>query len=337
MKQTERQYLGQIALVSGAPAVQTFDFPKSELIHTIWLHIKATLTTTGAGTNYVAMANPILELINNIEFKVDRDGHSHRAPAKALYMAALVKYGVLPRIDNASYAPNTPAAYAMSVSIPLMFSDPKALRPEDTALAMDRYTTALLYVTLGAATDANKAGVGTGTTFALSGATCDVEIEKYAGAVRATVRPIVFPVWEIEGSAKNIASDALISLQRSGTRAIKRLFAFVGNLAVLARPWSGNGSNAEVASFQFESDQRVYDYARTDEAILNEMKLFYGMTAADFQAGLFVFDYVKDGSTLSAIATGDKGRLELKFVAEGSPTAGINCVSCLTEAVHQLQ
>jgi hypothetical protein len=63
-------------------------------------------------------------------FKVSKDGIIYNIPGHAAYFLAAIKSGKLPRINNASYDPNTAAAYAMSVDIPLFFVDPLMVQSE---------------------------------------------------------------------------------------------------------------------------------------------------------------------------------------------------------------
>ena len=131
IKHTETKFHSRITLSPGVPVEATKEFVYNKSYVALWLRISATVTVTGSGSNYVAATNPILALIRNIKFQVSSDGIMYNVPGVAAYHLAAAKLNKYPRIDNGGYAPNTPAAYVMSVSIPLLFCDPRMNRAED--------------------------------------------------------------------------------------------------------------------------------------------------------------------------------------------------------------
>lgn len=333
-KNTERFFHSRLALTEGVPVRNVVDFPLNKLYTMLRLRISATVTVGSAPTNYVAATNPILALIRNIMFKVSKDGISYNVPGAAAYMLAAMKMGKLPRIDNASFNPNSAAAYAMSVDIPLLFVDPLMARPEDTILDMSRHTMAELYVQIGAATDCLKAGVGSGGTFALSGLSCDIEYETLAGAPRDTVRPLFFQQVTVEGSPKNVASETSALFTRSSDRLLKRVMFATTNGGAVSRPYSGVASSAVVDEVSFGDGRTYFDKSRKDEQIQDEFQTSYTL---DAQTGLYVLDYVKDGSNFSAIPTGDKAELKLEYTVDGSAPAGTNILSPFSETLNALK
>lgn len=335
MKNTERFFHQRLTLSEGAAVRNTIDFPLNKLITAIYLRVRATVTVGGSPTSYVAADNPILQLIQNIQFKVSGDGLAINAPALALYHLAAMKAGKLPRIDNASFNPNSGAAYAMSASIPLYFADPLMARPEDTLLDMSRYSSAELWVLMGAGTNTVKAGVGSGGTFTISAAECDIVIESIAGAPRDTMRPIFFPKVEVEGAPKNVASETQAKLTRATDRLLKRVIFSGTNGAAISRPFSGAGSALIVDQVSFGDERQYYDRQRYQADLADEFQVAYKV---DAQTGLYVLDYTKDKSNLSAIPTGDKGDLRLEYtVGASAPATLTNAVSVVSETLNQLK
>jgi hypothetical protein len=93
MKQTERMYLGQTALISGSAVKHQTDFPLGQIWHKMNLRIAGNVVVTGTNGTWAAYANPVLELINSIVLRTDVDGDIVNAPAKALYLIAAHKCG----------------------------------------------------------------------------------------------------------------------------------------------------------------------------------------------------------------------------------------------------
>lgn len=331
--QIERQYIGQQALVASASNRFNVDFPLGELWYAMHLRIAATATIAASPVGGVAYEDPLLELINNIRLEVDRDGVLVNAPGKALYAKGWIDKGTAPNMDEASFAANTAAAYAMSVHIPIYFADPRALRPEDTALATDRYSSMQLSIGTGAGADMLSTAHSSGGGITLSAMTCDVEIEKAQGPIRENGYPVAVQKLQLEGSAIDTSATTVYALQRSPKRAIKRLYNFCSNLGVSARPFSGNGNTATLNTLAVESDQKAHDQNRRASQIRDDNKQAYGVET--LMAGLHIFDYVRDASLLSALATGDKARLEVQLaeVSSGAPS-GTRRLAVMTQAVE---
>jgi len=336
MKNTERIYHSRMALTGGVAVRNTIDFPLNRLYAAISLRIKATVTVGGGTpTSYVSATNPVLQVIKNIMFKVSGDGIAVNAPGVALYHLAALKLGKLPRIDNASFNPNSKAAYAMSVNIPLLFVDPRMARPEDTILDMSRYSSAELFITMGDGTDVVAPGVGSDGTFTLSAMTADIVIEGPTGAPRASMRPIFFQKIELEGSPKNTASDTQVHLMRATDRLLKRVLVGSNTYGTVSKPFSGVASSAILDQVSFGDERQYYDRQRYDEDILDENQAAYQV---DTQTGIYLLDYVKDKSNLSTIPTGDKGDLKLEYTIDASaPATGTNMVSTVSETLNLLK
>lgn len=331
--QTERQYLGQFTLTAGAPTRQTFDFPLGELWHALHLRIAITATVGASPVGGVAYEDPLLELINNIRLEVDRDKTLVNAPGKALYYWGHAQMGAAPNMDEASFAANTAAAYAMTVHIPIYFRDRYSLRPEDTQLATDRYSTMQLTVNVGAGADVLSTAHSSGGGVTLSALTCDVEIEKAQGPIRDNGRPVAVQRLELDGPVIDSAATTLIALTRSPKRALKRLWVFSSNLGVSGRPWSGNGNNATLSTINVESDQKAHEALRRAAQVRDWAKQRFAFET--LPAGIYAHEFTGDGSILSALPTGDKARLEYQITEGASPPAGTRRLSVMSQAVEQ--
>jgi len=337
MKQTEIIYLGDTTLVPGSPKRMQNDFPLGQMWHRIFLRFTGSITVGGAGSGAVAFANPMLELINNIHLKTDVDGNIINAPAKALYLLAANKYGTLPRIDSGAFDPNTAGTYNMSVSIPLDFTDQRMQTPNDTLIFSGRYSRVDLEATLGAALDVIKV-LGTGSlTYTLGAFTMSVELEKQAFAEE--LLPHYLPRFEVEKSYQNVASGTTVDLGRAFDKSIKRVHVFataLGATASQSRNCQGDGSNAVIAKLAFKDENKYYQIGRSDEAVLDEMKLDRGWDE-NLPAGHYVLDFVKPGLNGDAISTGDKGTLQFEYEKDSSAPAGNNLVTVCSEALVMLK
>jgi hypothetical protein len=312
------------------------DFPLGQIWYRLMLRFSGNVVVTGSNGIWAAFANPVLELLNNIQLKTDVDGNVINAPAKALYLLAANKYGTLPRIDNGSFDPQVAGTYPMSVSIPIDFRDQRMVRPEDTALFSGRYSRVDLYATLGAALDVIKTA-GANSTFALSGWTMDVELEKIAFDEASL--PRFLPRFEIEESYKVTTAGTIINIGRAFDKALKRVYVFCSSLGATVSPsknYQGDGSNSVITKLGFKDENKYYDITRFDEAILDEMKIDRGWDE-NIPAGQYVLDYVKDGMNESALSTGDKGTLQVEYEADGAAPAGVNIITACTESLIMLK
>lgn len=332
--QIEREYLGQFTLAASRQTRQTFDFPLGERVRAMYLRIAATATIAASPVGGVAYEDPLLELIQNIQLEVDRDGLLVNAPAKALYYYAHAQQGAAPSMDEASFAANTAAAYAMSVCIPILFDDPNSLRPEDTTLATDRYSSMALRITLGAGSDMLSTAHSSGGGITLSALTCDVEWEKEAGPVRKDARPILVSKLAMEAAPIDTATETLVKLTRDPSRAIRRAVLWASNLGAASKPWSGNGNDAILNTIQMASNQRQHDRARLDSQVADETKLAWKFQTRP--TGLYILDYTRDRSILSSLPTGDKSKLQIEITEDAANPAGQNLLSVMTHAVEEL-
>ena len=332
--QTERHFHSRMDLAQSVTTRNKVDFPLNKLITAINLRFSFVVTVGGTAINYVAATNAALQFVKNIMFKTSGDGIAINAPAAALYYRAALLLGMLPRIDNASYDPAAEAAYTFSFSLPLLFCDPRMARPEDTILNMARYSGAELFITMGDGTEGSKVGVGSGGTFAISSATCDIELETIAGAPRPSMEPLFYQKVEIEGSPKNIASDSTATLNRSADKLLKRVMFYTANGASVSFPFGGVASALVAENVSFGDGRQYFDKSRYVAQITDENQTAYKVAA---QTGLYVLDYVKDGSNFSAIPTGDKSELKLEWTAGASAPALVNTVSVLSDTLNKLK
>jgi len=332
--QLETQYLGQFGLSASTVNRQTFNFPLGELIYGLHLRIAATLTVGSTPSGGVAYEDPLLEIIQAVRLEVDRDGVLVNASSKALRLLAQILKGTAPNMDEANFAANTAGAYAMSCHIPIYFADPRMARPEDTALATDRYSTMALSITMGAGSDALSTAHTSGGGITLSSMTCDVEWVRLRGPIPDGARPIVAQKIAQEGSPFNPSNTTRLAFQHTPKRALKRVLIGAYNLANASRPWSGNGSNSILSTLQLESDEGLHEDNRRAAQVQDEGKLEYGQES--WPEGLYTLDFVDDGSTFSALSTGDKSRLELVISQASSPPSGTNNVSVVAQAVEEL-
>lgn len=331
--QIERQYIGQQALVASRAQRYNTDFPLGERWLAMHLRIAARVAVGATPVGGVALEDPLLEIITNINLNVDRDGVLVNAPAKALYYWALARGGTAPNMDEASFAANTAGNYDMSVHIPIFFEDRRMLRPEDTCLATDRYSKMDLTVTLGSGAECLSTAHTSGGGITLSNLTCDVEVEFEAGPIRPQARPILVQKLQTEASPIDTNTETLVKLTRDPRRGIKRLYCFSSNLGVTSRPWAGNGSNAILSTLKLASNQRDHDNARLAAQVRDDDKMAYMLET--LTTGLYILDYVRDRSHWSALATGDKSKLQTEIVQVAAPPAGANRFAVLNESVEQ--
>ncbi len=261
------------------------------------------------GTGSGAIAEGELLIIQNIELKTNRGETICDVPARFLYKLAHARNSVAP-IKNAIAAAD--ATYR--VNIPISFVDFKMLRPEDTILDTKRYSSLTLIVKMG--TVANLlTTVGTSSVTS----TIDVEVTRSLDKLSESLEPLGMHIYYSNMAPVDANSVTEIKLDRSADLSYKRVLIHHGSGGTAGEPFSGaNADDAiDVVSMEDNNGKIVRD--RPWEMIKNGNVDHYGLAAV--LAGINILDFVRDGSIKSALATGDKSRLAVKWTNQTSVAA----------------
>lgn len=302
------------------------EFPMGEGWYAAYLRFNLTVVIgTGAGP----VAEGELLYIKNVLLKTDRGEILCNLPGRALYKIATVLHGTAPQKDAIAAASAT-----YRVTLPIIFADMLMLRPEDTILDTSRYNSVSLQVTLGALTDLFTAP-GTATL----ATTLDVDIERSNGVLPGDPnkpgdggRPIAHVNFDSRPPV-DAASSQFIDIERSAEMSVKRLFVHSGSSGTAGVPWSGANADTIQNVIQVKHQNGFIEKDRIHVMVLDKNKMDYALETR--LAGVEVYDFVKDRSIASALATADKSVLQYTWTNAAAPANSI--VTLTQEAVRTLK
>jgi len=318
---TERpNVISGAALNNGGQTQFSKEFPMGEGWYAMWLRFRIAITI-GTGTG--VPVEGILLYIKNILLRTDRGEILCNLPGRALFKIAAYKTGTVPNMSTLAAASAT-----YIVSLPIFFADDNLIRPEDTILDTKRYSSVSLNVTLGTIADLSTTP-GTATV----ATTMDAEILRSMGALPKGGEPL----WHINYDMRppvDANSTINVDLERSPDMSLKRLYVHSGTTGVAGVPWSGTNSDAVQNVVNIKDQNRFIEKDRFHPAILDQNKADAGLEA--LLSGVEVFDFVRDGSSLSALATGDKSLLQYTWTNQGGLPA-LSIVTPTAEAQRTLK
>ncbi len=269
--------------------------------------------TVGTGTG--AIVEGTLNILKNIQLKTDIDGLCVNVPGRALYRMAQYFNHTAPILTTLAATDGT-----YHVHIPLTFCLPFMKRPEDSLLDTARYRGVELYITLGNETDLLTTP---GTAAVVS--TVDINIVHTAELLAAKARPIVYPYYSFYAPV-NPANQTYIEIEKSPDFALGSAFLFAANSATAGVPFNGTASDNTLKTLQLET--QAEHLVRAVPAIALQARAKLDRHLETWPTGWYVMDFLKDGSVMSAIATGDKSKLQLNWVNDTLSTSQV------TAAVH---
>ncbi len=304
------------------------EFPMGEGWFALFLTINLTVVIgTGAGP----VAEGELLAIKNVLLRSDRGEILCNLPGRALWKIAALKNGALPHKDAIAAASAT-----YRVHLPIYFCDPEGghsmLRPEDTILDTSRYNSISLQVTMGALTDLFTAP-GTATL----SITMDAEVERTFGVLPGSKpgeggRPIGHINYDHRPPVDANTTQA-IDIERSSDMSLKRLYLHTSASGTAGVPWSGTNSDNRIAVINIKDQNRFIEKDRRFRHVLYQNKLDSGLESS--LTGVLCFNFCKDKSIASALATADKSVLQMTWTND---TAAANNITTLTqEAIRTLK
>lgn len=297
------------------------EFPMGEGWFALFLTLNLTVVIgTGAGP----IAEGELLFVKNVLLRTDRGEILCNLPGRALWKIAALKNGALPHKDAIAAASAT-----YRVHLPIYFCDPEGghsmLRPEDTILDTSRYNSLSLQVTLGSLDDLFTAK-GTATL----AVTMDAEVERTFGVLPGSKpgeggRPIAHINYDMRPPV-DANSLQYIDIERSADMSLKRLYLHTGSTGTAGVPWSGANSDNRLAVINVKDQNRFIEKDRRARHIQYQNKLDSGLES--ILTGVYCFNFVKDKSIASALATADKSVLQMTFTND---TAAANNICTLTQ------
>lgn len=321
------QVLTGAALNNSGQVTFSREFPMGEGWYGVYLRFNlAVVIGTGAGP----VTEGELLYIKNVLLKTDRGEILCNLPGRALYKTATALSGTAPQKDNIAAASAT-----YRVTLPIFLADWLMLRPEDTILDTSRYNSVSLQVSLGSVSDLFTApGTATVTT------TLDVDIERSNGVLPGDKnkpgdggRPIAHINWDFRPPV-DAASSQFIDIERSAEMSLKRLFVHSGTSGTAGVAWSGANADTIQNVTQIKHQNGFIEKDRIHAMTLDKNKMDYALETR--LAGVEIYDFVRDRSILSALATADKSVLQYTWTNQGG--VGANSIVTLTqEAVRTLK
>lgn len=300
-------HLQGVNLALGNPTKFGQDFPLGEGWYRLILHFNNVLTI---GTGSGAITEGELSIIKNVDLRTSAGEVLCNLPGRALYKIATVKGGTPPRKDAVAASTGT-----YSVDLPIYFVDDRMKRPEDTILDTRRYSSISGTITYGSVADLlTTPGTATMT------ANFDIEIERTKGGLPEKALPAFHAAYIAPGNSVDASVAKAIDLDRAVDIAYKRLYVSAATGSAGGTLFGGANSDA------IQSLERIVDQSgdimrdRVHTMIQNMNKNDYSLESV--QAGITVFDFVRDGSINSALYPGDRSRLQYKWDNQAGVAAG---------------
>lgn len=320
-----RGYVERPNLITGAAlnnAGQTQfsrEFPMGEGWFAMFIVLNIALTV-GTGTG--AATEGELLYVKNVLLRTDRGEILCNLPGRAIWKIAALKNGALPYKDAIAASNGT-----YRVHLPIYFADLGMLRPEDTILDTSRYNSLSLQVTLGSVSDL-LSSVGTATV----ATTMDVEVERSFGRLPEGGKPIAHINYDMRPPVDANVYQT-VDIERSADMSLKRLYLHASASGTAGIPWSGTNSDTRIDTLNVKDQNRFIEKDRKWEAVQYQNKIDSGLESN--LSGVLMFDFVKDKSIASALATADKSVLQMTWTNE---TAAANNITTLTqEAIRTLK
>lgn len=321
-----RGYIERANLITGAAlnvggnTVFSKELPVGEGWYKLMVRVNI-IFVVGTGTTPISEGE--LRFIRNILLKTDRGEIIANLPARALYKFATYITG---------QAPNKTAIAAASatypVNVPIILADPRLLRPEDTVLDTSRYNSLTLQINLGSVSDL----LGTVGTSSVT-ATLDVEVERSFGRLPEQAKPLGFMCYDYRQPV-DANSTTVIDMERSADMSVMRVLVHESSSGTAGLPFSGANADDVKDIVTIKDEARFIEKERKHEMIQDINKIDAGLEA--LLAGYEVFDFVRDGSIASALATGQKSVLQ--YAWQNKAGVGANdIVTLATQSIRTLK
>lgn len=285
----------------------------------MWLRISVTVVI---GTGTTPITDGLLNLVKKVLLKTDRGELVCNLPGRALFYISAYREGCRPQITTLAASNGT-----YDIFLPIYFTDAKMIRPEDTILDTSRYKSIDLEVQLGTVADLFST-VGTSSYTA----TLDVEVERTYGALPAEAKPLYFISYDSR-PPQDASVNPNIEMEKSPDLSYKRLYFFSGASGAAGVPWSGAANDTYPQRSNIQDQDRFIEKDRVHQIVQAQNKVDSGLET--MLAGVEVFDFCKDKTIFSALASGDKSALQFALTQSG---AAANAIITLThEGVRLLK
>jgi len=305
------------ALTANGQTAFSKEFPMGEGWYQLRLRINYVVVIgTGAGP----IAEGELLAISNVLLRTDRGELLCNLPGRALYKIATYRYGSAPRKDAIAAASATYRVY-----LPIFFSDEWMRRPEDTVVDTKRYNSVSLQVTMGGLTNLFTAP-GTATLTI----NMDAEIERSFGRLPKEAEPVFHVSYDFRPPVDASVTQN-IEIERSSDMSIKRAYVHSGTTGTGGVPFSGANADTIQNVILIKDQNRFIEKDRIHAMIQDGNKVDAMLESVI--AGLEVYDWVRDKSISSSLATGDKSVLQYSWTNQG----GVGANSIVTFAAEMIR
>lgn len=286
------------ALTVGGTTRFSQELPMGEGWYKMTLRFNHAIVT---GTATGPLTEGTLRIVRGITLRSDRgELFVNNAPGRMLYKVDTFKAG------TAALAQAVANGTQVSI-INIWFFDPLMQMPEDYLIDTSRYSAMTLEINYGTVADLYGT-VGTATVTA----TVDCLIERHRGRLPDKIRPVFQKEYGVRVPV-NPSSFTEIALERAANLAYNRFLLFGSSAnAVAGVPWSGDADDTLVAEFTVDHDQ-----GRPFETILHPIELQLNKQEYSLEtalAGHDIIDFCRDGSFQSALFSGNKSRLSVRWV-----------------------
>jgi hypothetical protein len=289
------------SMTPGSPLTVDTNFPMDGLWHRMDLTFRLALTqTTGSGI----FVNALPKFFKSISLSSGNTNFIRNVSSYPLYrLATFQNGGIAPQKTSE----NTTTATTYSMHLPILFADPLADFPNDTAIDARRHKTENFKLEILPGTIANWLNtVGDGAV--VLSADCTIAVEKgnlppigdVKNGMPAAYREISQP------GPIDPSSTPLMNFERNRDYFLRRVFVQAANGATLGTPWSnaygtGTGTNTTLTDLYIESQVRRHMSQRPEQNIRWDNASVYGLSTP--LTGEYLFDFIEKGSNRASFPT----------------------------------
>lgn len=291
---------GKSLTANGLNTVEV-EFPIAGYYRAIHLIYKIALDV---GTGDAPITDGEQHILKNVNmYTSNNDSLVKSVPGRGLFLLCASDIGKLPNHDNIAATDGT-----YEVHYPIYMSNPNGIKPDDTALKTDRYSSIKLELTNGGVADL----LGTVGDAAIT-LTVDVIVERFiddqgsAGIIGNAIREFsnISPV--------NPANQQFFDIERAKNFSLSRAVVQSANSATAGTAYSGTPANTVLSVIDLEIGGQVNKSVYSNIAFTSLQKISFDWIQTVPETGVVYIDTARGGSLIENLYTGESSLFKIKW------------------------
>lgn len=286
--------------VNGLNTVEV-EFPIGGYYRAVHLILK---TTLDVGTGSGPIVNGEQNILRNVSLQTaNNDSLVKSMPGRGLFLLGASDIKKLPNHDNIAAADGV-----YEVHFPIYMSNPNALRPDDTALKTNRYSTIRLDLTSGGVADLLSTVGDSAATLTL-----DVIVERFLDDEKSTGL-IANAIREFSNlSPVNPANQQFFDLERAKNFSLSRIVLHAANSATSGKAYNGTPSNLPLDIVNLEMGGTMNKFIYNNLNFSSLQKISHDWYQLESETGVAYMDMSRGGSIIENIFTGEASLFRINW------------------------